>query len=105
MLKNQFVKYTDACVENFLGGDMKSLFMNTKKLSKVVLNNFKPMIPIAFTEFGNKVDSNDYYLKIVDQGGGGYILGFTEDLERAQKHLKITTRSSISVLKLKHWKL
>jgi mevalonate kinase len=36
MLKNQFVKYTDACVENFLGGDMKSLFMNTKKLSKVV---------------------------------------------------------------------
>jgi mevalonate kinase len=33
MLKNQFVKYTDACVENFLGGDMK-LFMNTKKLQK-----------------------------------------------------------------------
>jgi mevalonate kinase len=38
MLKNQFVKYTDACVENFLGG-MKSLFMNTKKLSKVVLES------------------------------------------------------------------
>jgi mevalonate kinase len=30
MLKNQFVKYTDACVESFLGGDMKALFMNTK---------------------------------------------------------------------------
>jgi hypothetical protein len=28
-----------------LGGDMKALFMNTKKLSSVVLNNFKPMIP------------------------------------------------------------
>lgn len=24
MLKSQFIKYTDACVENFLGGDMKS---------------------------------------------------------------------------------
>jgi hypothetical protein len=48
MLKNQFIKYTDACVENFLGGDLKSLFSNTKKLSKVVLNNFKPMIPEAF---------------------------------------------------------
>jgi mevalonate kinase len=36
MLKNQFVKYTDACVENFFGGDMKS-FMNTRSLSKVVL--------------------------------------------------------------------
>ena len=45
MLKSQFIKYTDACVENFLGGDIKSLFANTKQLSKVVLGNFKPMIP------------------------------------------------------------
>ena len=36
MLKSQFIKYTDACVENFLGGDVQSLFQNTKKLSKVV---------------------------------------------------------------------
>jgi mevalonate kinase len=28
MLKSQFIKYTDACVENFLGGDIKSLFAN-----------------------------------------------------------------------------
>lgn len=48
MLKTQFVKYTDSCVENFLGGDMKSLFANTKKLSKVVLSHFKPMIPEEF---------------------------------------------------------
>jgi mevalonate kinase len=27
---------------------MKSLFLNTKKLSKVVLSNFKPMIPEQF---------------------------------------------------------
>jgi mevalonate kinase len=44
-------KHTDACVENFLGGDMKSLFMNTKKLS-MVLNNFKPMIPEQFHAIG-----------------------------------------------------
>jgi mevalonate kinase len=35
-VEKSFVKYTDLCVENFLGGDMKSLFLNTKKLSKVV---------------------------------------------------------------------
>ncbi|MNF42585.1 hypothetical protein D3C84_236420 [compost metagenome] len=89
MLKNQFVKYTDACVENFLGGDMKSLFMNTKKLSKVVLNNFKPMIPEQFHGIWQKgIDTNDYYLKLCGSGGGGYILGFTEDLERAKLSLK-----------------
>jgi len=89
MLKNQFVKYTDLCVENFLGGDKKSLFSNTKKLSKVVLNNFKPMIPEQFHGIWQKgIDTNDYYLKLCGSGGGGYILGFTEDLEKAKQSLK-----------------
>jgi mevalonate kinase len=89
MLKNQFVKYTDACVENFLQGDMKSLFSNTKKLSKVVLNNFKPMIPEQFHQVWQKgIDTNDYYLKLCGSGGGGYILGFTQDLEKAKASLK-----------------
>jgi mevalonate kinase len=89
MLKSQFIKYTDACVENFLGGDIKSLFANTKLLSKVVLNNFKPMIPEQFHAlWQNGLDTNDYYLKLCGSGGGGYILGFTEDLEKAKKSLK-----------------
>lgn len=89
MLKSQFIKYTDACVENFLGGDMKSLFANTKQLSKVVLNNFKPMIPEAFHGIWQRgIDTNDYYLKLCGSGGGGYILGFTEDLEKAKQSLK-----------------
>ena len=89
MLKTQFVKYTDSCVENFLGGDMKSLFANTKKLSKVVLSHFKPMIPAEFHAIWQKgIDTNDYYLKLCGSGGGGYILGFTEDLERAKASLK-----------------
>ena len=89
MLKKQFVKYTDACVENFLHGDFKSLFSNTKKLSKVVLNNFKPMIPEQFHELWQKgIETNDYYLKLCGSGGGGYILGFTEDIEKAKASLK-----------------
>ncbi|MEY4433739.1 MAG: hypothetical protein RLZZ44_1873 [Bacteroidota bacterium] len=89
MLKTQFVKYTDSCVENFLGGDMKSLFANTKKLSKVVLSHFKPMIPEEFHGIWQKgIDTNDYYLKLCGSGGGGYILCFTEDLDRAKASLK-----------------
>ena len=89
MLKSQFIKHTDACVENFLRGDIKMLFANTKKLSKVVLNNFKPMIPEQFHNIWQKgLDTGDYYLKLCGSGGGGYILGFTEDLERAKTSLK-----------------
>ena len=89
MLKTQFVKHTDACVENFLQGDIKSLFSNTKKLSKVVLSHFKPMIPENFHQIWQKgIDTNDYYLKLCGSGGGGYILGFTQDFEKAKASLK-----------------
>lgn len=89
MLKNQFIKHTDACVEDFLKGDIKSLFKNTKQLSKVVLNHFKPMIPAQFHELWKKgIETNDYYLKLCGSGGGGYILGFTPDIKKAESALK-----------------
>ncbi|WCO01239.1 mevalonate kinase family protein [Psychroserpens ponticola] len=89
MLKDQFIKHTDACVDDFLKGDVKSLFKNTKQLSKVVLNHFKPMIPQQFHELWKKgIETNEYYLKLCGSGGGGYILGFTEDITVAQKSLK-----------------
>ncbi|NNC46689.1 MAG: mevalonate kinase [Winogradskyella sp.] len=89
MLKDQFIKHTDACVDDFLKGDIKSLFKNTKQLSKVVLNHFKPMIPKQFHELWKKgIETNEYYLKLCGSGGGGYILGFTEDIEKARKTLK-----------------
>ncbi|MBP2831758.1 mevalonate kinase [Aquimarina sp. U1-2] len=89
MLKNQFVKYTDACVDDFLKGDVKSLFSNIKQLSHVVLDNFKPMIPKEFHSlWKNGIETNDYYLKLCGSGGGGYILGFTQDFEKAQASLK-----------------
>jgi len=89
MLKTQFIKHTDACVEDFLKGDIKSLISNTKKLSKVVLNHFKPMIPQQFHELWKQgLETNDYYLKLCGSGGGGYILGFTKDFEKAQQSLK-----------------
>ncbi len=89
MLKDQFVKHTDACVEDFLKGDVKSLFRNIKDLSKVVLDNFKPMIPKEFHTLWKKgIDTNAYYLKLCGSGGGGYMLGFTQDLEKAREALK-----------------
>ena len=89
MLKDQFVRHTDACVDDFLKGDVKSLFGNMKKLSHVVLDNFKPMIPAQFHKlWKNGIDTNDYYLKLCGSGGGGYILGFTEDIDKARKALK-----------------
>ena len=89
MMKEQFIRYTDHCVDDFLSGDFRSLFANTKKLSQLVLNNFKPMIPEQFHALWSKgLETNEYYLKLCGSGGGGYILGFTEDFEKAKTALE-----------------
>lgn len=88
MLKDEFIKYTDACIDDFLKGRFKSLFGNIKSLSGIVLKHFKPMIPKEFhTLWKQGIDSGDYFLKLCGSGGGGYILGFTEDLEKAKRAL------------------
>lgn len=89
MISEEFSATTDACIDDFLQGNVKSLFGNVKSLSKIVLTNFKPMIPDAFHKVWEKgLSTNDYYLKLCGSGGGGYILGFTEDFSKAQKSLK-----------------
>ena len=89
MLNEEFAIYTDACIDNFLHGNVSSLFGNVKKLSKLVLANFKPMIPSAFHKIWEQgIQTNDYYLKLCGSGGGGYILGFAQDYDKAKVSLK-----------------
>ncbi|MDB0042709.1 mevalonate kinase [Flavobacteriaceae bacterium] len=88
IIKENFIKTTDDCVEDFLKGNFNSLFSNMKILSKVVLENFKPMIPKDFHDLWAKgIESDDYFLKLCGSGGGGYILGFSKDFEKAKKSL------------------
>tara|TARA_Y100000385_G_scaffold54250_1_gene51680 strand:- start:121 stop:1050 length:930 start_codon:yes stop_codon:yes gene_type:complete len=88
IIKENFIKTTDDCVEDFLNGDFNSLFKNMKILSKVVLENFKPMIPKDFHQLWKKgIESDDYFLKLCGSGGGGYILGFSKDFQKAKKSL------------------
>ncbi len=89
MISTQFIKQTNVCVDSFLNGDVKNLFDNTKKLSKIVLDNFKPMIPNEFHDLWKKgIDSGSYFLKLCGSGGGGYILGFAPNIDQAKNDLK-----------------
>lgn len=89
MLKKEFKKYNDACIQAFLKRDIAPLFSNIKALSSLALKNFTPMIPSVFHKLWKEgIESNAYYLKLCGSGGGGYFLGFTQDLDEAQKRLK-----------------
>jgi mevalonate kinase len=88
VMREQFVQYTDACIDHFLSGNIRSLFSDLRKLSGVVFDHFKPMIPMNFHDIWKKgLETDTYYLKLCGSGGGGYFLGFTQDLEATKKVL------------------
>jgi len=87
-LKEEFIRYNNACIDSFLKKDMNPFFRNLKKLSHWAYEHFRPMIPESiFNIWKTGLDSNAYYLKLCGSGGGGYILGFTKDYEKAEKML------------------
>lgn len=89
VVKEELKRYNDACIHAFLNKDLKPLFSNIKELSSLLLENFRPMIPTIFHNlWKDGIESNDYYLKLCGSGGGGYILGFTEDIDKAKHKLK-----------------
>lgn len=88
-LKEEFIRYNNACIETFLKKEMTPFFKNLKKLSMWAYEHFKPMIPESLYKAWKKgIDTNAYYLKLCGSGGGGYILGFTKDFEKADALLK-----------------
>lgn len=88
-LREEFIKYNDACIEAFLKGNFQPLLKNVKALSAWVLENLPPMIPPSLWELWHEgIQTNSYYLKLCGSGGGGFVLGFAPDYEVAKEKLK-----------------
>lgn len=87
-LKEEFIKYNNACIDTFLNQEMTPFFKHLKELSKWAYVHFKPMIPKnLYNAWKKGLDTNAYYLKLCGSGGGGYILGFAPDYAKAEKML------------------
>lgn len=88
-LKEDFIKYNDACIHAFLNQENTILLKNIKFLSEWTYKHFRPMIPQSVVKIWREgLDSNIYSLKLCGSGGGGYILGFTEDFYNTEAVLK-----------------
>jgi mevalonate kinase len=88
LVKEEMIPLTNKSIEAILSGDIREFFKNLKSLSQFLISNLKPMVPEAFVEVWKKgMDTGTYYLKLCGSGGGGFLLGFAEDLDKAQKLL------------------
>jgi mevalonate kinase len=87
LVKDEMIPYTNKSIEAILNGEFLEFFKNLKLLSKFLLQHLKPMIPSAFLDIWQAgIDTGNYYLKLCGSGGGGFLLGFAENLEKAKEH-------------------
>jgi mevalonate kinase len=89
MCRKDFIPYNDNSIRAFLKGETKNLFNNLYFLSKFLLENLSPMVPKVFQGLWKTgLDTKAFYLKLCGSGGGGFLLGFTEDYDKAKDYLK-----------------
>jgi len=88
-VREEMIPLNDQCIKSLIKGETKRFFHTLFSLSAFLYDNLEPMIPEAFKKvWRHGLESQSYYLKLCGSGGGGFLLGFTEDFEKAKKDLR-----------------
>lgn len=79
---------TNHCIDNFLQVNMDLLLKNFKLLSAFQHEHFSPMIPKLYRDIWSEgLASNSYSLKLCGAGGGGFLMGITDDFQKVKRVL------------------
>lgn len=83
--ENEYVPCVSECIHNLVAGDADKFFDSLSRLSELQLKLLEPMIPDMIKPLFN-VHNRDFRfgIKILGSGGGGYMLGFTDNREKTQ---------------------
>ena len=86
--QKEYVPYVKKCMNALIWNDKEVFFPSLKRLSKGQLAFLRPMITENTLDlFTSDYDFN-FGVKISGSGGGGYVLGFTDDVEKANALLE-----------------
>ncbi len=85
--QSEYVPHVTSCIDLMIQGDTDLFFKSLKQLTKGQLEFLRPMITDNTLDlFITSYDFN-FGVKISGSGGGGYVLGFTDDVDKTNKLL------------------
>jgi mevalonate kinase len=85
-VKNELTPINNACISNQINNEKNEFYRNLKNLSRIQKKYLAPMVPASVHSIWDQgIDSDDFYLKLCGSGGGGFILGFTQDLSKTMR--------------------
>ena len=88
---NEYIPLVSNCISSLIEKDNDTFFYNLSLLSKMqtkMLGHTIPEIVREFFFFDVKV--NGFQVKLCGAGGGGYLLGFSNDIEKTNKYWENT---------------
>lgn len=77
---------TNDCIHTFLRPDMDLFFSSFRSLSLFQYENLMPMIPKLYLDVWKYgLETDEYFLKLCGAGGGGFLMGVTENFQKLKK--------------------
>lgn len=99
-MDQELIPLNDKCINSLLNGQNEVFFSSLHELSAFQYEHFQPMIPEHITSLWKAGLKNKHYtLKLCGSGGGGFILGFTRNLDVSMNSLKDQGHRVITVYK------
>ena len=84
----EYVPCVTSCINSMIDGNKDIFFKSLKQLSKGQLEFLRPMITDNTLDLFTADYDFHFGVKISGSGGGGYVLGFTNDVDGARDLLK-----------------
>ena len=86
--KTDYVPCVSACIDHLTAGEKEAFFTSLRQLTDGQLRFLRPMITDDSIDlFLERPDFNIGF-KISGSGGGGYVLGFTDDVEKTKEFME-----------------
>lgn len=96
-VESELMLFNQKAIESFLKNEEEELIENFEKISHFQFENFQKMIPDFLNGVWREGLGGDIFkLKICGAGGGGFMIGLTENWEKTQKQIQ-----GFSLIKLK----
>lgn len=86
--QRDYLPYVKGCMDAVIQGNTDCFFKRLQKLTSAQRVFFSPMIPDPVAELFERTYDFHFGVKILGSGGGGYILGFTDDRQKASTVLR-----------------
>jgi mevalonate kinase len=102
MIHEIYIPLVDFCLDALLHGRQDEISRGIRHLSSMQMMHFREMIPAGYEKIWNEgLETGDFSLKLCGAGGGGFLLGFTENYEKAKRILE-KTESPMLPIELPH---